>query len=155
MATVTVEGAGTAVPVVGEGAAEIVGIRTLQNLLIYLTSREEIISFSATDYSISEDAGPLTVTLLRENSRSEKQLSFTVSFMPDTAAAGVNYTTAGPSFLFPIGESAFDRDITILNARSGVGVNKTFKVRLGIPPNREAYTMGPASEALITINGVA
>ena len=155
MASLTITGAGTEIDDVGAGSAQVVPVVNIQHLLIYLTAREEIISFASPDYSISEDAGPLPVTLLRQNSRGEKELAFTVAFTPGTATAGVNYTTSGAAFLFAIGVSSFDRAINILNAHSGVGVNKTFKVRIGVPPNREAYTMGPVSEALITINGVA
>ena len=155
MATLTVTGDGTQSDDGGQGGIVVVSTVFIQNILLYRTTSEEILSLSDSQYIVSEDGGSVSIVFTRRNAREARTLTFGITVQPLTATLGQNYSSPPSSGVFASGESLIVKNINIINTHMGISLSKTFKVRTTVPPNRDAYIRGPVSEALVTIAGVA
>ena len=106
-----------------------------------------IIQFSASGYSVDEDAGAATVTVIRTGG-SASDVSVDYATSGDTATPGADYAATSGSVIFGAGEASRNITIPILDD-SLVEGSERFNVRLSNPGGGGA--IGPQDIAVITI----
>lgn len=181
MATITGTGQGTEGDDIVEGTSVVIEPSTIQRVLLYLHSFEEVMAFAGqepggppivedpeappgdedptppptfTEYVVNEDAGGVEMTFVRENPRPGKSVQISIVAVPGTALQNQHYLNPTSPLTFGDGETLIQSTLTILDANIGIGASRTFKVRLNAAASRREYIRGSISEATVTINGV-
>lgn len=109
---------------------------------------ESLIGFDSAEYSVSNTAGHVTLTVVRTNGTSGS-CSVNYATSNGTAYAGTDYTSATGALSWADGESAA-KTITIAIANNGAISNKTFAVTL---QDALGAVLGWISGATVTIQG--
>lgn len=107
------------------------------------------LQFSAPTYSINEDGGMVTITVVRTGDMGEAE-SVDFATMDGTATAGTNYQAVQTTLNFAAGVMSQQVDIPILNQ----DMNTSLTVLLSLTNPSEGTRVGDPGDALLTIIGV-
>ena len=112
----------------------------------FITSNQPTVAFSASTYSVAENAGPATITVSLSGTSSQ---TVTVQYVTsnNTALAGSDYTSASGTLTFSAGDSIKTFNITISNDSSQES-NETINLALSSPVNA---TFGSPDTSVLTI----
>lgn len=107
-----------------------------------------VAQFTMADYSVDEDGGTATITIMRAGNLDEAvSVDFTTS--DGTAVAGTNYESVQVTLNFAAGETSQEVTIPIINQNS----TQNFTVFLTLSNTTAGILLGDPSEAILTILG--
>jgi CSLREA domain-containing protein len=107
-----------------------------------------VVQFSTTSYTVDENAGTATITIVRNAAAAGGQVQVTFATGDGTAKAGTNYTATTGPVIFNPGETSKTVTIPILDTVPLTG-NVTINLFLGAPTG--GATLGATSTATLTI----
>jgi hypothetical protein len=106
-------------------------------------------SFSPSTYYKLENAGPVTLTVVRTGGNTSGAASVSFTTTPGTASAGVRYTTTTTTVTFAAGETSKTVDVPLINDSIIQGA-QTFTATLSAP---SGATLGaPATASVVVLD---